>query len=97
MKPSDVIRAVCAELEVDRAELEGRTRQQYAVDARHIAWWLLAQLFGMPAIEIQRRFGLSSGTVFHGLRRVEDGKERSLHFKLRQVEARLKTEERGAA
>ena len=92
MKPSDVIKMVCAELEVDRAELEGRTRQQDAGDARQSAWWLLVDLFGMRPAEIQRRYGLADGTVFHGLRRVEHGKDRALNFKLRQVEARLKTD-----
>ena len=90
MKPSDVIKTVCDELEIDRAELEGRRRQQYTVDGRHIAWWLLVELFAMKPAEIQRRYGLADGTVFHGLRRVKDGKDRALNFKLRQVKARLK-------
>lgn len=68
----DIIRVVCREIGVSRAEMLADRRQKSIVNARHIVFWLAKTLTARSLPEIGRLAGnRDHTTVLHGIRRIE--------------------------
>jgi chromosomal replication initiation ATPase DnaA len=91
MKPSDVITAVCDELNISKRLLVSKRRIQDLVEARWIVAYHLRRLFLLTYEEIGLLMNRSHAAFFFGLQRVRDLREVDKQFaeKFNRVERRL--------
>ena len=90
MKPSEMVAAICDELEVPQAQLKSRRRTQYICDARHLCWYYLRERYGMSYCEIRDRFNMACHvSVMRGVQRIQGGGDQLIRWKMKQVERRI--------
>ena len=67
-----ILQEVCKITGVNAGNIQGRRRYARVCNARHFYWWALYYIGRYSRSHISLPVGVGHGTVYHGIRRIDD-------------------------
>ncbi|MNE60317.1 chromosomal replication initiation protein [compost metagenome] len=71
-KIKEIEQRVCEVFEVTTDQLKGKRGKREISDARHVAWWLMVKLPGLPRELIARRYQTSQSAITQAIQKIDD-------------------------